>query len=222
MMPDRHSREELTREIVRRLAADAEVPPDLQSNIAAALDREVARARPARRRWGFAVAAAAAAIALLLLLRPWHEDDFPDEAAADYAAVVSGELPPELQTADTAQLEQWLDARLPFRTRVFDFAMMRYELLGGRVDAVGTRRSALFAYRGERGDRIVCQMFEGTTAELPRAASTRVHNGITFHIYDREGRTIVFWQEGAVVCVLVGEGAADDVVSLAFAKAMKV
>jgi hypothetical protein len=100
--------------------------------------------------------------------------------------------------------------------------MMRYELLGGRVDSLGARPSALFAYRGERGDLIVCQMFKGRVEELPRAAETRVHNDITFHVYQRDGRTVVFWQEGEVVCVLVGEGVSEDVIALAYAKAMKV
>jgi anti-sigma factor RsiW len=165
--------------------------------------------------------AAAAVIALVLLERPW-QPDFPAAAADDHAAVASGDLRLEIRTADTARLERWLDERLPFRTRVFDFAMMRYELLGGRVDSLKGRSSALFAYRGERGDLIVCQMFEGRTAELPPAAETREHDGITFHIYQRDGRTAVFWQEGVVVCVLVGETAAEEVISLAFAKAMKV
>jgi len=32
---------------------------------------------------------------------------------------------------------------------------------------------------------------------------------------------VVFWSEGDVVCVLVGDGPPEAVVSLAFAKAMK-
>jgi anti-sigma factor RsiW len=211
-----------TRDVVRRLADTESVPPELQSRVAAAVRSEIKPARAWWRRPAFALSATAAAIALLLLVRPWRQPTFPDDAADDYAAVVSGQRPLEIQTTDTAQLERWLDERLPFRSRVFDFAMMRYTLLGGRVDSLGRRPSALFTYRGERGDRIVCQMYEGRTAELPPAAQTRVHNDITFHIYEREGRTIVFWQEGEVVCVLAGEGGAENVIALAFAKAMKV
>ena len=211
-----------TREIVRKTADTAEIPPDLQMRVAAALGRAVAPRRLTRTRLAFAIAASAAAIALLMLLRPWHQPDLPSSAAADYAAVASNEQPLQMRTSDPARLEQWLDARLPFQTRVFDFGMMRYELLGGSLDSLAQHRSALFAYRGERGDVIVCQMFEGNTAELPAGAETRIHNDITFHIYQRDARTVVFWQEGTVVCVLAGEGAPDDVIALAFAKAMHV
>jgi hypothetical protein len=34
--------------------------------------------------------------------------------------------------------------------------------------------------------------------------------------------TLVFWQEGAVVCVLASEGNTDEVVQLAYAKDVKV
>jgi anti-sigma factor RsiW len=214
-----HPYDEL-RALLRHFAETAEVPPQLEARIAAALDREVARWRT-RRRAAAAVALAAAAAILAVFLIWTREPDFPRAASADYAAVSSGDLQLQMRTADPASLQQWLDARLPFQTRVFDFAMMRYQLLGGSVDSLARRRSALFAYRGERGNLIVCQMFEGRTSELPPTAETRVHKGITFHIFQRDGRTVVFWQEGDIVCVLVGEGAPDDVIALAFAKAMR-
>ena len=209
-----------TRDLVRRFADAADVPPELDSKVAAALDGEVAYPRRTRR---FAIAAFAAAAALVLLFLFWpRRSDYTRAADEDYKAIASNALALEMRTADTAAVERWFDERLPFRTRVFDFAMMRYTLIGGRIDELEDRQSALFAYRGERGDLVVCQMFEGQTSELPPPAETREHDGITFRIYQREGRTAVFWQEGTVVCVLVGDGEYEDVISLAFAKAMKV
>src|SRR2546427_8170509 len=84
------------------------------------------------------------------------------------------------------------------------------------------RPSALFAYRGPEGRDLVCQMYEGRLEELPRSDDVREHNGITFQVY-RAGRlTVVFWQEGAVVCVLASDAEAETVIQLAYAKAGKV
>lgn len=210
-----------TRDLLRRFAGQKDVPLDLESRIARALDREVPAVRVRRRRFVLAgLAAAVVAVLVVTLLRP--RGDLPSAAAADYVAVATGELPLEMRTTDPSRLEAWLDERLEFRTRVFDFGMMRYQLIGGRIDSLSGRRTALFAYRGERGDVIVCEMYEGRTAELPRGAQRRMHDGIEFHVYQRDGTTAVFWQEGAVVCVLTGAGAPENVISLAFAKAMKV
>ena len=59
-------------------------------------------------------------------------------------------------------------------------------------------------------------------SELPPTDDVRQHNGITFYVHRSAGSTIVFWQEGEVVCVLVSDVPAEDVVQLAFAKAMRV
>lgn len=49
----------------------------------------------------------------------------------------------------------------------------------------------------------------------------REHDGIPFQIYEAGELTLVFWQEGEVVCVLVGDGPPEAVIALALAKAMK-
>ena len=69
---------------------------------------------------------------------------------------------------------------------------------------------------------MLCQMFEGTLGELPEPDETREHDGIRFRIYHREGLTLSFWQEGPVICVLVSDAGSEQVIQLAFAKAMKV
>jgi hypothetical protein len=40
-------------------------------------------------------------------------------------------------------------------------------------------------------------------------------------VYERDGVTSVFWQEGTVVCVLASDLPREEVVQLAYAKAMK-
>jgi hypothetical protein len=80
--------------------------------------------------------------------------------------------------------------------------------------------SALFSYRRADGRRLVCQMFEAAASVLPVADEVRQHNGFTFHVYRRERMTLVFWQEGRVLCVLTSNLPREEVTALAFAKAM--
>ena len=63
-------------------------------------------------------------------------------------------------------------------------------------------------------------MYEGRLAELPAADETHREKGFDFHVYTREGVTLVFWQEGELVCVLAADLPAAEVLALAVAKAM--
>lgn len=210
--------------------ASPEVPAALADGISSALDAEDRRARAGgrRNRW-LALAAGVTGLAALvglgtrLATRPNRvAADLPAAAVQDFRDVRSGRLKLALPTSDPVALERHLAAQgLGFPTRVFDLAMMKQSLLGGGEGEVGGRRSALFAYRGEDGALVVCQMYPGTLAELPAPTRRREHEGIPFQIYDAGGLTVVFWAEGDVMCVLVGDGPPDAVVALAFAKAMK-
>ena len=63
-------------------------------------------------------------------------------------------------------------------------------------------------------------MFLGQAGELPRGTTLRENKSLKFYTYQTNGVTAVFWQEGALVCVLVSDIAPEEVVQLAFAKAM--
>src|SRR5216684_2591560 len=198
--------------------------------VTAALDVADGRTRPAanwtnqRRWWQWATAGAllaAGALALLLVSRP--RPDLVDAVTRDFALYSSGTLALDLRSSDGTAVES-LYARggIDFRTRVFDLGMMQYRLVGGRIHRLRSRPSALFAYRGPESRDLVCQMYEGRLAELPRSDDVREHNGITFQVY-RVGRlTLVFWQEGTVVCVLASDAESETAVQLAYAKAVKV
>jgi hypothetical protein len=114
------------------------------------------------------------------------------------------------------------DEGISFKTRVFDLGMMSYRLVGGRVHQLINRKSALFVYRGKGDTILVCQMYLGLVTELPADAVRRENKGIQFYIYRTNGLTVAFWQEGAVICVLTSDVDPEEVVQLAFAKAMKV
>jgi anti-sigma factor RsiW len=165
---------------------------------------------------------AAVAVAVVLVVRS-RTPDFRDSVARDFSAYSSGELVLAVQARDPATIERYFAGNgIPFTTRVFDLGMMGYELSGGRVNRLHGRASALFAYRESDGRLLVCQMYEGSVAERPPAAETRVNNGITFFVHRVGWTTLVFWQEGDVVCVLASDAAPEDVIQLAFAKAVKV
>src|SRR5713101_9815997 len=217
------------RDVALKQLPGEKVPPGLANRVTAALDAADGRTRPAasrtiRRRWQWATAGAllaAGALALLLVSRP--RADLVDAVTRDFALYSSGTLALDLRSSDGRAVES-LYARggIDFRTRVFDLGMMQYRLVGGRIHRLRGRPSALFAYRGPEGRDLVCQMYEGRLAELPRSDDAREHNGITFQVY-RAGRlTLVFWQEGAVVCVLASDAESETVIQLAYAKAVKV
>jgi anti-sigma factor RsiW len=204
-------------------------PADLAGRIASVLDaadRTSAPGATRRRlshRWRFVAAGLVAAAALVALLILRSAVDLPGAVARDFAGYRDGRLALQLRTGDPAALEHFFAERgVAFPTRVFDLAMMQYRLAGGRVHRLAGRASALFAYTGPDAAPLICEMYGGSLAELPRAAEQRVHDGITFHVYRVSRMTLVFWQEGAVVCVLASEGNTDEVVQLAYAKAVRV
>lgn len=220
-----------TKRILGETLASSGLPAALPGRIAAALDAEDARPRLIGRgvarlrrvsQWRLLAAAAAVAV-LVLLLWPRSARDPLAEAATAFERHRSAELALDAATSDPATLEAFFAGRaLGFPLRVFDFSMMGYRLAGGRVYDVRGRSGALAAYRGPRDGPLVCLMYEGTLAELPAGAVPHEHAGIRFLVYRRDGVTLVFWEEGAVVCVLIADGDSDAAVQLAHAKAIKV
>ena len=208
-----------------------EVPDALASRVRATLDgvdteergdgREARGSRPPLR-WAAAGAlVVAAALVLFLVSRPTSAS-LPELVARDFVAQASGRVPLEVTSRDPRVIEAFFArSGIGFPTRVFDLGMMRYDLIGGRVHSLGGRVSALWVYRGADGQLLVCQMYQGTVAALPPADETRKNNGITFLVHREGNITVVFWQEGDVVCVLASNAAPEAVIQLAYAKAKK-
>lgn len=207
------------------------VPDRMRAAIVEALDREdqspqapVGAARPPRLGWRplLAFVVVLAAVAAAILLGRGRRPDLPAAVARDFGDYEAGRSPLVLRTSDTRRLEEFFAAGgVGFQTRVFDLGMMNFRLVGGRVHALAGERSAFFVYEGPGGRILVCQMFRGRVTDLPAGAVLRQHGGIAFHVYQREGLTMVFWQEGEVACVLVSRGDPEEVVQLAFAKAVR-
>ena len=225
------------------LRGDMPMPADLLASVTRALDtadeaeavptratapprattstRDLTRPR-ARVGWPLWAGAAAAALVLsFVLLGPRDIAlDLPAQAARDLASVGSRALPLDAQVSDAAALERYFAASAGPRVRVIDLAMMNITLEGGVRHTLDGRPSALYSYRTPSGARLVCQMYEGRLADLPPSSDVREQNGFRFQIYTRGAVTLVFWQEGELVCVLASELPAAEVVALAVAKAM--
>ncbi|MEO7165615.1 MAG: zf-HC2 domain-containing protein [Spartobacteria bacterium] len=204
-------------------------PADLEASIVQALRADGAQARSEIIRpaiwqskgrvllaWAAAVAVAALVAGSYFLFRP----SLPASLARNYQAYEAQTLALEMTTRDVKQMEIYFHENdVRFATRVFDLAMMNYDLVGGRVQRLRGEKSALFVYRGKGNHPLLCQMYEGRPEDLPAGAIRREHKGIMFYRYQIKGLTVVFWPEGGVMCALVSDIAPEKVVDLAFAKA---
>ena len=221
---------------IKKLAAERlpmeKAPDSLRARVLESLDAEDARAasaslprQPRARRfrpaWAAALVLAIAGAGLLYLwLRP---PDLPSQVARDYGSFKSERILLQMSTDDGRALESFFVHRgISFPTRVLDLGMMEFDLVGGRVHELDGMPSAAFVYRGPDGKFLVCQMYPKTALGPPPGATLREHDGIRFFVYRRGKVTTVFWDEGTVTCVLSGDFDAEEVVQLAFAKAMKV
>lgn len=226
--------------VLRERLSESELPAALKAEWAAALDRETgsasaggdargSAANPQPRRRLMQALVAAAAVVVVVVVATWMTKpldpsrDVVESLAADFTAIAGTHLTLDAPLSDPAGLEAFFVARgVPFPTHVYDLAMMDFRLAGGRVHRVDRRISALFAYRNGAGDWLVCQMFRGTSSEIPGDARRLARNDIEFHVFTRERVTVVVWAEGEVLCALASDLPEGAVVDLAIAKAMKV
>jgi anti-sigma factor RsiW len=206
-----------TRQQLSKLPA-IEAPTELREKIIQDLDQEQVKFRNWNKYSAYAAVLVLVTLAILYFLRP----DVASRVAKDFRDFRSGKLSLQIHTNDEVQMEKYFAAQgINFPSRVFDLSMMKYDLMGGRVHQLIKRKSAFFVYKGEQGQFLVCQMYPGIASDLPKGAELREHNGIKFYIYQRHGLTTVFWEEGELLCVLVSDIPSQQVIELAFAKAMR-
>ena len=199
---------ELRQNILRMLKADAGTPE-------AITPRRAQKLKPI-----LAWAATLVALGILaLILIPKHPR-LPEVVAQDFRDCQSQKLTLELNTGDVKQMEAFYATHgVPFKVHVFDLRKMNYRLVGGRVQHLRDQPAALYVYHGPGNQVLICHMYLGTASELPAGSVERENRGIKFHVYQVKGVTMVFWQEGKVVCVLSSDMPVENVVQLAFAKA---
>lgn len=207
------------------------LPQELLANVVDALDAQDAldgradavpsrRWRGGRRAWLSAAAVAVAAIGLGVWRLRRDDAELPERIVRDLDRVTAGTLVLEARTDQARVLEAHFAQAGLTGIRVLDLAMMGLVLEGGSRQDLGGRPSALYVYRDRAGRPLVCQMFAGALADLPVTRYVRDNRGFRFHVYSEGGATTVFWQEGPIVCALASRLPPDEVVALAFAKAM--
>jgi anti-sigma factor RsiW len=216
-----------TKRVTRHAAGIEEgVPNEVRDRVLAALDEVdlvgVRRARRAARIRFLAPAlglALAATIAVVLLLG--RSQDPVAQVEGDLERYAASTLTLERLTGSPQELEQFFAGQgLDFTAHVYDFEKMRFTLRGGRVETVSGRRGALFVYSSPDGGHLVCQMYRGDLAGLPKGFERRDLDGIEFRLYRRGTVTLVAWMDGPVVCMLASDGDPDQALQFAHAKAL--
>ncbi len=220
------------KQVVASQIENAKAPADLRQKILLSIrsDKPPKNVEPLPQpasfwRENFRSALAWAAVIMVVLVlgtvKLLKQPGLPEVVARDFREYQSQKLALELNTGAVKDMEAFFTTHgIAFDTRVFDLGMMNYTLLGGRIQRFQNQPAALFVYQGVAGQILHCRMYAGKTADLPAGALEREHNGIKFHIYQTGGMTLVFWQEGKVVCALASDISKEELVQLAFAKAM--
>jgi anti-sigma factor RsiW len=214
--------------VAKRFGAKA-APSELRENILRALEADAGSARTITSHPSFqtrklkpllAWAAALVALGILALILIPKQRTVPQVVARDFRTYQNQKLTLELDTPDVKKMEAFF-ARpdLPFTPHVYDLSAKGYRLVGGRVQFLRGQRTEWVAYRGPNNQAVVCQMYVGNVSELPVGSVEREHRGKKFHVYQVKGVTMVFWQDRKVVCVLISDMPAENVVQLAFTKA---
>jgi anti-sigma factor RsiW len=214
--------------VAKQFAAKA-APSELRGNILRALKADASAARTIPLRPSFqtrklkpilAWAAAVVALGILALILIPKQRTLPQVVARDFRTYQNQKLVLELNTPNVKKLEAFFaDHGLPFTPHVYDLSAKDYQLVGGRVQYLRQQRTEWVVYRGPNNQALVCQMYVGNVSKLPVGSVEREHRGKKFHVYQVKGVTMVFWQDRKVVCVLISDMPAENVVQLAFAKA---
>jgi anti-sigma factor RsiW len=212
----------------KQFAAKA-APSELRENILRALEADTGSARTITLGPGFqmrklkpilAWAAALVALGILALILIPKQRTLLHVVARDFRSYQNQKLTLEQTTPDVKELEEFFaEHGLPFTPHVYDLSAKNYRLVGGRVQYLRGQRTEWVVYRGPNNQALVCQMYVGKVSELPGGSVERGHRGKKFQIYQVKGVTMVFWQDRKVVCVLISDIPAENVVQLAFAKA---
>ena len=218
-----------TKSFVAKQFAAKTAPSELRENILRALETEADAARTIPLRPSFqrrklkpilAWAAALVALGILALILIPKQRTLPQVVAHDFRTYQNQKLTLELNTPNVKKLEAFFAGQgLPFTPHVYDLSEKDYQLVGGRVQYLRQQRTEWVVYRGPNNQALVCQMYVGNVSELPVGSVEREHRGKKFHVYQVKGVTMVFWQDRKVVCALISDMPAENVVQLAFTKA---
>ncbi len=142
----------------------------------------------------------------------------PDETAASFREYLNKRLSLQIETNEARTLERYFEARGSFcRLQILDSPM--YTLKGGHVLRVLNRKASWIVYQSAEKHQFVFQVHKGGIEELPAPTEIRWRGGRSFHIYLRQGTTLVFWQEKDLCWALISDADPEEAIRLAQASA---
>jgi anti-sigma factor RsiW len=169
-------------------------------------------ARSRRRSWSIGWPMALAASLALLVIGGaggwWLAPNQP--SLAQYAlgahAIYAGDStrPIELAAADKAQLTSWFSNRLGRDMEIPDLSADGFNLLGGRLVALGDRPTALLMYEDAMKRRLT--VFVEASASEGEAP---------VQVLEKNGLITCYWRDGALAIAVAGPLPRDDMMTLA-------
>lgn len=128
-----------------------------------------------------------------------------------------GEL--SLRTArNQKELRDWQTRAVDgkFAPMAYDLSAMRLQPVGGLVQDIDGRQMLVTVYSGT-GQSVTCFTFLGTEEDAPKDATVFYDQGhnIKFYTFYSNGYNVVFHREGNVICLLVSNMPAQELLDLA-------
>lgn len=150
-------------------------PEALRRRIEAEIPQAATRPRPARQRWLALAASWAMAFvtgAALAALWSSHRGDADEQTARDLFAghwrALAAASPVDVVSTDRHTVKPWFAGKVAQAPLVLDFADRGFDLLGGRIDYVGSGRVPVLVYRhGQHLIDVFVLPEAGTAAPAP-------------------------------------------------------
>jgi hypothetical protein len=169
---------------------------------------------------------AAAVLVLVLLptiyfLKP-HSQPISVAALQSQLKIARGELSFK-KTANLNELRAWQIRAVngKFAPMEYNLVGMRVQPVGGLVEDIDGRQLLVTVYSGA-GPSVTCFTFLGTEADAPDDATVFFDQtrDVRFYSFSRNGYNAVLHREGNVICLLVSDMTAQDLLQLARGKPM--
>ncbi len=164
-------------------------------------------------------AALAGAVALLVLAvvvpllrsRVRQGQDVLHDVLAQYRDAQAQAMQLEVRTDKPEELAQYYQRTgvSPSTEIVMDLRALGYRLMGGSVVQLGTAKSTMTLYHGERG-WLLCHRFLAADLQLP--AGGEVVDGDTYYRVD--GLTVCTYRDGNVTCLMASTMSRDEFIKL--------
>jgi mycothiol system anti-sigma-R factor len=206
--------------MLRAAFEEEEIPAQLWPTIQQRLTQDVVASRPQTHRstrWRVWIGSGTIAALLLLLWIGWSW--FASPLPAVVQEMVDSHIRTRLMVAPYTQvlaqpeaIQAWFRARVEFAVPVPNLPQEHYKFQGVRVNYFLNRRVAELAYT--TGTHPL-SFFIFAEPSMTLTASHTVHAGKrTFYVQRRKGYTAILWKEGDMVCGLVSDLQASELVSL--------